>query len=323
MTNTDPIDVLLICNLLPRIEESLRAQYRVHRAPANAVPDDIAGKVRALVTSAFEGAPAALIDKLPKLEIIASVSVGYGTNHVTHAGKAGIPVTNTPYVLTDDCADIALALLIMTSRRLAAAEKFVRDGKWPKGGFPLARKVSGKTLGIVGLGRIGGAIAQRCAAMGMQISYMNRKPVAGSPYKFVPTLLELARENEFLVVAASAGPDATHLINAQVLEALGPDGILINVSRGRVVDEKALIAALEAGKIRGAGLDVFEDEPNVPAALIARDDVVLLPHIASATVETRGAMGQLALDNLEAFFAGKPLLTEVPETQAARERPRS
>jgi lactate dehydrogenase-like 2-hydroxyacid dehydrogenase len=311
---SDPIDILVTAPLVPRIEAELRGRYRVHRAATTPVPPEIARTVRALMPSGV--APAALIDQLPKLEIIASVSVGYEAIDVARAASRGIPVTNTPDVLTDDVADLAIALMIMASRRLVASDKHVRDGKWPAGSYPLARKVSGKKLGILGLGRIGRAIARRAEAMDMAVSYTNRKPAEGS-YRFIANLVDLARENDFLMVAASAGPDALHLVNAEVLEALGPEGIVVNIARGRVIDEKAMVAALDAGKLGGAGLDVFEDEPNVPAALMAREDVVLLPHIGSATLETRDAMGQLALDNLDAFFAGKPLLTEVPETQAA------
>jgi hydroxypyruvate reductase len=313
---SEPIDVLVTCKLLPLIDEKLSAQYRVHHADAAQVPPEVAAKVRALMTDGT--ASTALLDKLPKLEIISCVSVGYDGIDVKRCIERGIPITNTPNVLNDDVADLAIALMVMASRRLAAADKYVRDGKWLKGKMGLSRKASGKKLGIVGLGRIGHDIARRAEAMDMVISYTNRRPVDGSPYRFVPDLVTLARENDFLIVIASAGPDATKMINREVLEALGPEGILINVARGRVVDEAALIAALEAGKLDGAGLDVFEDEPRVPAALLAREDVVLTPHIGSATIETRGAMGQLALDNLAAWFAGKPLLTEVPETQAAR-----
>ena len=222
-------------------------------------------------------------------------------------------------MLNADVADLAIALMVMTARRLAVADRYVRDGKWSaSGNMPLARQASGKKLGIVGLGRIGKDIARRAEAMDMAISYTNRRPVEGSPYRFVPNLIDLARENDFLIVIASAGPDATKMINREVIEALGPEGILVNVSRGRVVDEAALVEAIKSGKLGGAGLDVFADEPRVPAELMALENVVLTPHLGSGTIETRTAMGQLALDNLAAWFAGKPLLTEVPETQTRR-----
>ncbi|MBV9549232.1 MAG: 2-hydroxyacid dehydrogenase [Alphaproteobacteria bacterium] len=315
---SDLIDVLQVAHVVPAIADKLKATYHVHRAsPGDTIAPDLAPKIRAIVAGGV--APASLLAQLPKLEIIASASVGYDGIGVTEAGARNIPVTHTPNVLNDDVADLAIALMVMTARGLATADKYVRDGQWvAKGNMKLARTVSGKKLGIVGLGRIGKDIARRAEAMNMTISYTNRRPVEGVPYKFVSSLLDLARDNDFIILIASAGPDATKMINKDVIEALGPDGILINVSRGRVVDEAALVQALKSGKLGGAALDVFEDEPNVPAELMAMDNVVLTPHLGSSTIETRTAMGQLALDNLAAWFAGRPLLTEVPETQAAR-----
>jgi lactate dehydrogenase-like 2-hydroxyacid dehydrogenase len=314
----DLIDILQVSAVVPAIQQALDATYRVHRAASGeAIAPDVAAKIRGVVAGGV--APAGLIAQLPKLEIVASASVGYDGIDVGGCAARGIPVTNTPDVLNDDVADLAIALMVMTARRLAAADKYVRDGKWVKDGhMRLARKASGKKLGIVGLGRIGKDIARRAEAMGMTISYTNRRPVEGSPYRFVPNLVDLARENDFVIVIASAGPDATKMINRDVIEALGPEGILINVSRGRVVDEAVLVEALKTGRLGGAGLDVFEDEPKVPAELMALENVVLTPHVGSGTIETRTAMGQLALDNLAAWFAGRPLLTEVAETQAAR-----
>ncbi len=315
---SEPIDVLQVAALVPAIEARLKAAYRVHRAaPGDTVAPDMAAKIRAVVAGG--AAPAGLIAQLPKLEIVASASVGYDGIGVAEAAARGIPVTNTPGVLNDDVADLAIALMVMTARRLALGDKYVRDGQWvSQGHMKLARSASNKKLGIVGLGRIGRDIARRAEAMNMTISYTNRRPVEGVSYRFVPDLVELARDNDFVIVIASAGPDATKMISREVIEALGPDGILVNVSRGRVVDEAALVEALKTGRLGGAGLDVFEDEPNVPAALMALENVVLTPHLGSSTIETRTAMGQLALDNLAAWFAGKPLITEVPETQAAR-----
>ena len=314
----EPIDVLQVAHVVPDIEAKLKATYRVHRAgPDDTVPPDVAGRVRAVVAGGV--APAGLLAQLPKLEIVASASVGYDGIDVPGAGARGIPVTNTPGVLNDDVADLAIALMVMAARRLAAGDRYVRAGKWVSDGhMPLARTASNKRLGIVGLGRIGRDIARRAEAMNITVSYTNRRPVEGVSYRFVPSLVELARDNDFVIVIASAGPDATKMISREVIEALGPTGILVNVSRGRVVDEAALIEALKTGKLGGAGLDVFEDEPNVPAALMAMENVVLTPHLGSSTIETRTAMGQLALDNLAAWFASKPLLTEVPETQAMR-----
>ena len=314
----EPIDVLQVAHVVPDIEAKLKATYRVHRAgPDDTVPPDVAGRVRAVVAGGV--APAGLLAQLPKLEIVASASVGYDGIDVPGAGARGIPVTNTPGVLNDDVADLAIALMVMAARRLAAGDRYVRAGKWVSDGhMPLARTASNKRLGIVGLGRIGRDIARRAEAMNITVSYTNRRPVEGVSYRFVPSLVELARDNDFVIVIASAGPDATKMISREVIEALGPTGILVNVSRGRVVDEAALIEALKTGKLGGAGLDVFEDEPNVPAALMEMENVVLTPHLGSSTIETRTAMGQLALDNLAAWFAGKKLITEVPETQARR-----
>jgi lactate dehydrogenase-like 2-hydroxyacid dehydrogenase len=316
IARTQDIDVLTICQLLrPEQEHWLGNHYRLTRADRDAVPDAIAARARALITSGLDGGPAALIDRMPRLEIIAVNSVGYDLVAMDRALARRIPVTHTPDVLTDDVADLAIGLMIMTSRRLAAADRFVRAGRWATEKFPVAGKVSGKRLGILGLGRIGRAIAARAQGFGMEILYTDRAEL-DSPYRFLPDLVGLARESDFLMVATSAGPDARHMVDAGVLKALGPDGILINIARGSVVDETALVAALESGGIAGAGLDVFEHEPNVPAALVARDDVVLLPHIASSTRETRGRMGQLVIENLEAWFAGKPLVTPTPETLA-------
>jgi len=292
----DPIDVLLVAGLAPVVDQRLAAEYRVHCADLGAVvAPEIAANIRAVVAGGI--AQDALLAQLPKLEIVATVSVGYDGIGLKTCLERNIPITNTPEVLNDDVADLAIALMIMTSRRLAAADKYVRDGKWLKAHVPMAHRVSGKKLGILGLGRIGRDIARRAEATHMNIAYYNRRPVEGTPYRYVPTLLELAKESDFLVVILSPGPDAAKMVNQDVMEALGPEGILINISRG---------------------LDVFKDEPRVPAELMAMENVVLTPHVGSLTVETRTDMGMLALDNLDAWFAGKPLLTEVPETQAAK-----
>jgi hydroxypyruvate reductase len=315
-TATKDIDVLTICQLLrPAEERWIASRYRLTRADKAAVPDEIASKARALITSGLDGAPAELIQRMPLLEIITVNSVGYDLVDMKTALGRHIPVTHTPDVLTDDVADLAIGLMIMTSRRLAQADRFVRAGRWRREKFPVAGKVTGKKLGILGLGRIGRAIAKRAEGFGMEILYTDRAKM-DTPYRFLPDLVSLAKECDFLMVASSAGPDARHMVNAQVLDALGPDGILINIARGSVVDEKALVTALEGGKLGGAGLDVFENEPAVPDVLFGRDDVVLLPHIASSTRETRGEMGRLVIKNLEAWFSGKPLVTPTPETLA-------
>ncbi|MES2598463.1 MAG: 2-hydroxyacid dehydrogenase [Verrucomicrobiota bacterium] len=251
-----------------------------------------------------------LIASLPKLEIISVFGVGYDGVPLAPCRARGIQVTNTPDVLTDDVADIASALVLMTSRSLGKAERFTRAGTWPGNVFPLAHALRGKTAGILGLGRIGKAIAQRLAAHGMKIAYHGRQPQDVS-FQYCPTLIDLAHASDFLIAACPGGPNTKHLINAEVLRALGDKGTVINISRGSVVDEAALIHALQNNTIRGAGLDVFENEPHVPAELLACENTVLLPHIGSATHETRRAMAQLVIDNLAAHFSGLPLLTAV------------
>jgi len=303
------IDVLQLVKLRPEVQAELEARYRVHGRDDL---DKVAGIVRAVVTNGHSGPPPDVIDRLPKLEIIASGSVGYDGIPVEYARSKGIPVTNTPEVLNDDVADLAIGLMIMTARRLVASDRYVRDGRWPKeGDYPLARKASGKRVGILGLGRIGKAIAKRAEAMGSHIAYHGRKPVEGVPYKYYADLVELAKNSDFLIVIIPATPQTNRIVGKAVIEALGPGGILVNVARGAVVDEDALVAALKDGKLGGAGLDVFVNEPQVPAELFAMDNVTLLPHVGSATYETRRAMSQLVLDNLDAHFAGRPLLTEI------------
>jgi lactate dehydrogenase-like 2-hydroxyacid dehydrogenase len=253
-----------------------------------------------------------MIDRMPKLEIIASASVGYDGIPVEYARAKGIPVTNTPEVLNDDVADLAIGLMIMTARRLVASDTYVRAGKWPLNGeYPLAQKASGKRVGILGMGRIGKQIAKRAEAMNNTIAYHCRSPAADVPYQHYANLVELAKDSDFLVVIIPSTPQTQKIVSKQVIEALGPSGIFVNVARGAVVDEDALVEALISGKLGGAGLDVFANEPQVPAALLAMDNVVLQPHVGSATHETRRAMSQLVLDNLDARFAGKPLLTEI------------
>lgn len=302
------IDILQLVPLRPEIQQELEKRYRVH--PASAL-DSVADKVRGIVTIAGSGPNAALIDRLPKLEIITAGSVGYDSIDVEHARGRNIPVTNTPGVLDDDVADLAIALMVMAARKLVACDHHVRDGKWLKDKYPLTRTASSKRVGILGMGRIGRAIARRAEAMNNSIAYHTRRPVADLPYRHYSSLVELARDSDFLIAIIPGTPETAKIVNAAVLEALGPEGIFINVARGAIADEPALVASLQSGKLGGAGLDVFADEPKVPEALFAMDNVVLAPHIGSATVETRRAMSKLVLDNLDAHFAGKPLLTPV------------
>ncbi|MBM3565101.1 MAG: 2-hydroxyacid dehydrogenase [Alphaproteobacteria bacterium] len=253
-----------------------------------------------------------MMDCLPGLEIVAGFGVGYDRFDLQAAKEKGIVVTNTPDVLNDDVADIAMGLMIAASRRIAALDRFVRAGRWAAGEAPaMARKVTGKRLGIAGLGRIGRAIARRAQAFDMKIAYTGPRAYADVPYAYVSDLVALARESDFLMIACRADPATRHMVNAKVLAALGAKGILVNIARGSVVDEAALVRALKDGTLGGAGLDVFADEPRAPAELFALDNVVLTPHVASSTVETRTAMGDLVIANLESHFAGRGPLTPV------------
>jgi len=303
------IDILQLVQLRPEVQKDLAAKYRLHGKDDF---DKVAGIVRGAVTNGHSGPPPEMIDRMPKLEIIASASVGYDGIPVEYARTKGIPVTNTPDVLNDDVADLAIGLMIMTARRLVASDKYVRDGRWSKeGDYPLAQKASGKRVGILGMGRIGKEIGKRAEAMNNTVAYHSRNPVKDVSWKHYPDLVELARNSDFLIVIIPSTPQTQKIVSKAVIEALGPSGILVNVARGAVVDEDALVDALKSGKLGGAGLDVFVNEPTVPEALYAMDQVVLQPHVGSATHETRRAMSQLVLDNLDAHFAGKPLLTEI------------
>jgi hydroxypyruvate reductase len=311
-----PIHVLAASKPNPIWAPSLQAAFtvhdRLHETDAAAF-ERLAPSIRAIAGSGESKVPGALIAKLPALEVISIMGVGYDGVDVTAAKARGIPVTHTPDVLNDDVADLALALMLCAARQLPQADRFVRDGAWPKGPMPLARKMSGARLGVVGMGRIGQAIATRATAFGMRIAYTARNARPGLPYEYLPDAVALAARSEFLVVITPGGADTRKLIDARVLEALGTKGILVNVARGSVVDEAALIDALERGVIGGAALDVFENEPNVPEKLRAMPHVVLAPHVGSATQATRQAMADLAHANLVAHFAGKPLVSPVPE----------
>jgi lactate dehydrogenase-like 2-hydroxyacid dehydrogenase len=303
------IDVIQFVKLRPEVQKELEARYKVH--PKEDL-EKVAGIVRAAVTNGHSGPAPDIIDRLPKLEIIASASVGYDGIPVEYARSKGIPVTNTPEVLNDDVADLAIGLMIMTARRLVASDRYVRAGRWTKeGDFPLAQKASGKRVGILGMGRIGKAIGRRAEAMNNTVAYHSRNPVADVSWQHYPDLVALAKDSDFLIVIIPATAQTNKIVSKAVIEALGPTGILVNVARGAVVDEDALVAALQSGALGGAGLDVFAEEPKVPEALFGMDNVVLTPHVGSATNETRRAMSQLVLDNLDAHFAGKPLLTEI------------
>lgn len=266
-------------------------------------------RFEAVVTSAAIGADAALLARLPNLKVVSSFGVGLDKLDVAALRRRGVAVGYTPDVLNDCVADTAFGLLIDAARGFSAADRFVRRGDWPRGPFPLTRKVSGKRLGLVGLGRIGRTIARRSIGFDMAVHYHARHAVPDVEWTHEPSLIELARWADFLVVITAGGAGTRHLVNAAVLDALGPEGFVINVARGSVIDEAALIAALRERRIAGAGLDVFEHEPQVPAELMAMDQVVLLPHVASGTLETRQAMADRVFDNLESFFASGQLVS--------------
>jgi lactate dehydrogenase-like 2-hydroxyacid dehydrogenase len=312
-------DVLVPVEGIAKIGGAIERRVNLHRLWQ--APDReealaaIAPKVRAVIaTSHHAVVDAALMRRLPKLEIIASFGVGYDHIDAAWAGQHGIIVTHTPGVLDDEVADIAMALTLATTRQLPQAERYLREGKWSDGAYRLTASLRGRTMGILGLGRIGKAIAQRAAAFGLGLVYHGRSQQIGAPYLYYPTLIGMAKACDILMVAAPGGAGTKHIVDKDVIEALGPDGILVNVSRGSLVDEAALIAVLQQGKLLGAGLDVFEHEPNVPSALLALDNAVLLPHVGSASVHTRQAMADLMIDNLDAWLDGKGPLTPVPET---------
>uniref|UniRef100_UPI0040487BAC 2-hydroxyacid dehydrogenase n=1 Tax=Orrella sp. TaxID=1921583 RepID=UPI0040487BAC len=272
-----------------------------------------AADVEVIVTSAMHGCDRDIIAQLPNLKFICNWGVGYDTIDIEAANARGILVSNTPDVLNDCVADEAWGLLIATARHIAAGDHFVRENRWEnkEGMLPLGTRVSGKRLGIVGLGRIGLAIAKRGLGFDMQIGYHNRNKRTDVDYTYLPTLVELAKWSDFLVVATVGGADTRQLVNREVLTALGAKGILVNIARGPVIDETAMTELLKSGALGGAGLDVFENEPKVPDALKQLSNAVLMPHQASATVETREAMFDLVKRNLAAYFAGKPLITPV------------
>jgi lactate dehydrogenase-like 2-hydroxyacid dehydrogenase len=305
-------DILAVEKLPPFLEDRLRAAFAFHdRIGDAAALASIVGKVRGLVALGTSTVTRELIAQFPALEIISVFGVGYDGIDIQAAHKHGIVVTNTPDVLTDDVADLCLGLILSVSREIPASERFLRSGQWHNGTFRLARKVSGSRLGVIGLGRIGSAVVRRAEGFGMSIAYTDLKEKPGVSYRFYPTLLELAANSDFLVVSAFGGPTTRNLVNAEVLKVLGPNGYLINISRGSLVDEPALVAALKSHTIRGAAIDVFANEPNVPEELLTMENVVLTPHMASGTVQTRQAMADLTFANLEAYFEGKPVLTRV------------
>ena len=310
-------DVLMPAPMMPLVMDEVGRSFTLHRADAgglDALVGEVGARIRGIAAGGHARIDGALMDKLPKLEIVSSFGVGYDHVDAAEAGRRGIVVTNTPDVLTDEVADLALGLLLSTVRRLPQSERYLRAGKWLEKPFPLTATLRGRTVGILGLGRIGKAIATRLEAFGLAVAYHGRRRQDDVAYRYYGSLVEMARAVDVLMVVTPGGAETNRIVNAEVLAALGPEGVLVNVARGTVVDEPALIRALTDGTILAAGLDVFEEEPKVPAALIALDNAVLLPHVGSASVHTRNAMGQLVVDNLRAWFEGKGPLTPVAET---------
>jgi D-3-phosphoglycerate dehydrogenase len=292
---------------------ALKSDYLVHQPWLQPNPEaylaDVAPSIRAIATTGTLGASLELMQSLPALELVATFGVGVDAIDLDYARLRGIRVTNTPDVLTDDVADLAIGLLLAVSRKIAFGDRWVRDGRWPKGPMPLTTSLAGKTLGILGLGRIGRAIASRAKAFGMEILYTARSSHADVAYGFRPTPIELARDCDSLVISAAGGPETRGIVDGLVLRALGPQGFVVNIARGSLIDEPALISALMAGEIAGAALDVFWDEPDINPAFARLDNVVLQPHAGSGTDETRAAIGRLMRANLAAHFAGEPLIT--------------
>ena len=317
-------DLLLPRAMRPEVMEALAARFRLHRLDAAADPggllDAVGPRIRGIAAAAHGPIGGRLFDRLPRLEIVASFGVGYDTIDAREAGRRGIVVTNTPDVLTDEVADLAVGLLLAAVRRIPQADRYLRAGRWPEASFPLTATLRERRVGILGLGRIGRAIARRLEGFGVGIAYHGRRPQPDAPYAYHDTLIGLARACDVLMVVAPGGPDTRGVVDAAVLDALGPEGVLVNVARGSLVDEDALVAALRDGRIHAAGLDVFAREPHVPDALLALEGAVLLPHVGSGSHHTRRAMGRLVVDNLVGWFSGKGPVTPVPETPWARSR---
>ena len=310
-----PPEILIIGPMYPPTQARLEELFTAHRlweaADRDAFLRDLAPRVRGIAVYALHGCPGSVIRALPRLEIIGCFGIGVDAIDLAAARERGVRVTNTPDVVTDDTADVALGLMLAVERRIAEGDRFVRRGSWRQGELRFGRSLGGRRLGILGLGRIGRAIARRAEGFGMTIGYFGPREKPDAPYRFFPDLLELAEWSEILAVACPGGAATRHLVGAAAIAALGPQGSLINIARGSVVDQKALVAALASGALGAAGLDVFENEPNAPEALFGLDNVVLMPHTGSATDETRTAMGNLVIDNFLAHFAGRALVTPV------------
>ena len=306
-------ELLIMGPMYPATLSVLEETYTAHKlwlaADRDALIASLAGRIDAVATSGTKGMDDATMAKLPNLKMISHFGVGVDSIDTDAAKRRGVMVSNTPDVLTDDVADIAMGLIIAVSRKLVVGDRYVREGKWPKGPMPLAESVQGKTLGILGMGRIGRAIAKRGEAFNLEIAYQGPNRKNDVAWQYFADPVALAKECDYLVAACPGGESTRGLVSRAVLEALGPKGVVVNISRGTVIDEPAMVELLKDGKLGGAGLDVFEHEPKVPEALFAMENVVLQPHVGSATHPTRKAMGQLQIDNLAAYFGGKPLVS--------------
>lgn len=309
-------DILMLAPMAADVTATLDAAYTVHRlwqAPdREALLAEIGPRIRAAATTGHTPCPPSLMDKLPNLGLVASFGVGYDALDVPAAAARGVTITNTPDVLNDAVAEITIGMMIALAREIIPADRHVRDGRWPGGNYPLTAQLTGSSVGILGLGRIGKRIAEVCSTFRMQVAYHGRREQPDQPYRYFSDLVDMAREVDWLVVIAPSTPQTAGVVSRQVMEALGPDGRLVNVARGNLVDEPALVDLLQSGRLGGAALDVFVNEPQVPDALYTLKNVVLQPHQGSATHITRRAMGDLVARNIAAFFAGAPLLTPVP-----------
>lgn len=320
---SEKIDLLLYGPSKRIVDEGFSDQYVLHRGETQAdlgkLSDELAQRVRGIAVTGQVPVDRAMMVRFPKLEIVSCFGVGYDHVDAGYAAERAIVVTNTPDVLTEEVADVALGLLIATTREFIKADRYVRSGLWNPQGYPLSvGSLRDRRVGMVGMGRIGQAIGRRLEASKVPVVYHSRSPAAGVSYRHYPNLVEMAKAVDTMMVIVPGGASTARMVNADVLKALGPRGVVINVARGSVIDEPALIAALKSGGILAAGLDVFANEPHVPDELRAMQNVVLLPHIGSGSVVTRNAMDQLVVDNLRQWFAGKPVLTPVPETPTNR-----
>ncbi|PSR96867.1 Hydroxyphenylpyruvate reductase [Actinidia chinensis var. chinensis] len=311
----EKIGVWMTCPMSSYLEEQIDKRFGLFRPWQASSKHDFLrenrNSIRAVVGNTEFGADSELVDSLPNLEIVSTYSVGLDKIDLRKCEERGIRVTNTPDVLTDDVADVAIGLALATMRKICVCDRYVRSGSWKNGNFELTTKFSGKSVGIIGLGRIGSAIAKRAEAFGCPISYNSRSEKSHTNYKYYSNVIDLAQNSQILIVACCLTEETRHIVNREVINALGPKGVIVNIGRGPLIDEPELVSALLEGRLGGAGLDVFENEPVVPKELFGLENVVLLPHVGSDSVETCRAMADLVIRNLEAYFHNKPLLTPV------------